>query len=98
MEKIESLGFTATVTKQKLKIEIPISNLIQGFRDSPNNFDEATIKRGCRNEFAMYVAQALVDGSNQDTGDSPIMEAVEQVFEELFEGAEDFVKIQEDED
>jgi hypothetical protein len=98
MEKIESLGFTATVTKQKLKIEIPIANLVQGFKDSPNNFDEAVVKRGHRQEFAKYVAQALVDGSNKDTGDSPIMEAIEQVFEELFEGAEDFVKTQEDED
>lgn len=91
-EKFESLGFTATVTKQKLKIEIPISNLIQGFEVSPNNFDEAKVKRGHRQAFAKYLAQHLVDGSNPDTGESPIMEAIEQVFEDMSEGAEEFIK------
>ena len=98
MEKIESLGFTAVVTKDKLKIEIPIKNLVEGFKDSPNNFSEAVVKRGHRNEFAKYVAKNLIDGSNPDTGDSPIMEALENVFEELFEGDTDFIKYEEDED
>lgn len=98
-EKFESLGFTATVTKQKLKIEIPISNLVQGFEVSPNNYADAKVKRGHRQAFAKYLAQHLVDGSNPDTGESPIMEAVEQVFEDMFEGTEDFIKYpEEDED
>ncbi|MBB5148636.1 hypothetical protein [Ureibacillus thermosphaericus] len=94
----ENLGFKATVTNDKLKIEIPIRNLVEGFKDSTNNYDGSIVKRGCRQEFAKYVAQALVDGSNPDTGDSPIMEAIEKTFEELFEGAEDFIKYQNEED
>ncbi len=94
----ENLGFKATVTNDKLKIEIPIRNLVEGFKDSPNNYNEATVKRGCRKEFAEYIAQSLVDGNNPDTGNSPIMEAIENTFEELFEGAEDFIKYQDEED
>lgn len=97
-EKFESLGFTATVTKLKVKIEIPISNLVQGFEVSPNNFEDAKVKRGYRQAFARYIAKHLVDGSNPDTGESPIMEAIEQVFEDMFEGAEDFIKYPEDDE
>jgi len=91
MEKYESLGFTAIVTNNKLKVEIPINNLIDGFRDSPNNHDEVKVKRGYRREFVTYVAKSLIDQGNSESGDSFIMEALELVFEELFEGAEDFI-------
>jgi len=98
MDKFESLGFTAVVTNDKLRIEIPIKNLVQGFEASPNNYRDATVKRGYRKDFAKYVAKRLVCGSDPDTGDSPIMEAIESVFEELFECAEDFIKYPDDED
>lgn len=98
MEKFEALGFTATVTNNKLKIEIPIKNLVEGFKDSPNNFNELKVKRGHRHDFAKYVAERLVDGSNADTGESPIMEAIERTFEELFEGDEEFIKYQDEDD
>ncbi|MHA7139818.1 hypothetical protein ACRTEV_21540 [Rossellomorea arthrocnemi] len=98
MEKFEALGFTATVTNDKLKIEIPIKSLVEGFKDSPNNFSESKVKRGHKQDFAKYVAERLVDGSNADTGDSPIMEAIESTFEELFEGDEEFIKYEDEED
>lgn len=97
-EKYEQLGFTATVTNQKLKVEIPISNLVKGFEASPNNFDEVKVKRGHKQAFAKYLAQHLIDGSNPDTGESPIMEVIEQIFEEIFEGAEDFIKYPEEDE
>ncbi|EGI2114745.1 hypothetical protein FH832_002807 [Listeria monocytogenes] len=97
MEKFEALGFTAIVTNDKLKVEIPIKNLVEGFRDSPNNYDETKVKRGHRKDFAKYVAERLIDGSNADTGESPIMEAIEKTFEEIFEGYEDFIKYPEGE-
>ena len=93
---IENLGFKATITADKIKIELPIKGLIGGFNDNPNNFDEAKIKRGHRKEFAEYVATALIDGSNPDTGNNPIMDALDGIFEEILEGAEDFVKYQEE--
>ncbi len=39
-----------------------------------------------------------MDGSNPDTGESLMMEVIEQVFEEIFEGAEDFIKYPDDEE
>lgn len=95
----ENLGVKASVTNDKLKIEVSIKGLVNGFNQSPNNYDEAKVKRGCRKDFAEYVAKALVDGSNPDTGDNPIMEALEGIFEEILESAEEFVKYpNEDED
>lgn len=98
MNKYESLGVSAIVTKDKLKIEIPIKNLVNGFNLYPENYDESTIKRGMRQEFANYVAKQLVDGSDPDTGDNPIMTMLDSIFDEILESAEDFVKSGEDDD
>ncbi|EKS4344823.1 hypothetical protein QB607_002819 [Clostridium botulinum] len=98
MKKYKSLGITTIVTKDKLKIEIPIKNLVNGFNLNPENYDETKVARGKRQEFSNYVAKALIDSSNSETGDSLIMEACDRVFEDIMEGCEDFIKYPDDED
>lgn len=97
MKKYESLGITTIVTNDKVKIEIPIKGLVNGFNLNPENYDEGKIKRGKRQEFANYVAQAIIDSSNADTGDSLVMEMFDQVFESILEGAEDFIHYNDEE-
>lgn len=87
MKKFSNLGITAIVTGDKLKIEIPITGLISGFNRSPENtMPEITVRRGKRKEFAEFVAQKLIDGSNQETGDSLAGEMFDKAFEDVFEG------------
>lgn len=88
----EALGVKIALTNDKLKIEVPIKNLVNGFEQSPNNFDEVKIKRGHRKEFAEHIAKALLDSCNTETGDTPVMEMLDTVFNEIFEGDEEFVK------
>ena len=40
MKKFEENGFTATVTDKVVRWEIPISNLINAFNNSPENYSE----------------------------------------------------------
>lgn len=86
MKKFENLGFTTTVTNDKLKIEISISGLIAGFNDSPNNFEEIKVKRGKRKEFAEYIAQKIIDEADAETGESYLMQMFENAFDNIFEG------------
>lgn len=97
-KKFESLGITTVVTNNKLKIEIPIKNLVKGFNLNPENHDEAKVKRGCRNEFAEFVAEAVIDSSNAETGDSLVMEMFDKAFEQMLEGDEEFIKYPSEDD
>lgn len=97
-KKFESLGITTVVTGEKLKIEIPIKNLVNGFNLNPDNYDEAKVKRGYRKAFAEFVAQAVIDSNNAETGDSLVMEMFDKVFEQMLEGDEEFIKYASEED
>lgn len=92
MIKFESMGFTSVVTDDKIKIEIPISNLVHAFEYAPNNEnaygDQFTIKRGKRKEFAEWVAEHVIDEHNQEDGASFIAEAFDSLFDQIFEGYE----------
>lgn len=92
MTKFENMGFTSIVTDDKLKIEIPISNLVCAFENAPNNEDsygdQYTIKRGKRKEFAEWVAEHILDEHNQEDGASFIAEAFDSLFDQIFEGYE----------
>jgi len=95
MNKIEENGFTATITKDKVKLEIPISNLVYAFNNSPENYSEdgehfIIVKRGKRQEFATYVAEQLLVSEDPDTGASFLEQAIDNVFEQVFESDEDF--------
>ncbi|MEG2289576.1 MAG: hypothetical protein RSC24_06375 [Clostridium sp.] len=92
IKKYEGLGVTSIVTNDKLKIEIPIRNLVNGYNLNPENYYESKVARGKRQEFANYIAEHLVDSSNADTGDNLIMETLDKVFEGILEGCEDFIK------
>jgi hypothetical protein len=97
MQKIEENGFIATITKNKIKIEMSISNLEYAFNNSPNNYSEdgenfIKVKRGKRQEFAQYVAEQLLLSEDPDTGDSLLVQAIEKVFEQVFESDEEFAK------
>jgi len=96
MYKIEENGFTAMVTNDKIKIELPISNLVFAFDNSPENYgdedEQVKIKRGKRQEFAKYVVEQLLVSEDPDTGASFMEQAIEKVFEQIFESAEDFAK------
>lgn len=86
MENFSNLGITTTVTNDKLKIEVSISGLACGFNASPNNYEEIKIKRGKKREFAKYIAEKIIDGSDPETGESLVMEMFEKAFEDIFEG------------
>lgn len=97
MKKFEYNGFTATVTKDVVRWEIPISNLINAFNNSPSNYSEdgenyITVKKGKRQEFAEYVAQQLIEQVDSETGASHIEQAIDNVFEDVFSGDEEFAK------
>lgn len=86
MKKLENLGITAIVTNDKLKIEINIAGLISGFNGSPNNnCEEITVKRGKRQEFAEFIAKKLIDGADPETGEYPVMDMFEKVFDDVFQ-------------
>lgn len=97
MKKFEDNGFTSIITNDKLKIEIPIANLVNAFNYNPNNYD-CKIKRGKRKEFAEFLAKHIFDESDQETGANYIQEAFDKVFEMAMEDFDnDFIKF-EDED
>jgi hypothetical protein len=102
MKKIEYNGFTATVTKDKVKWEIPISNLVNAFKYSPmntyENDDGTCIRRGKRQEFAEYIAEKMFDEVDQETGASFIEEALDKVFEEAYESGAEFIKYADEDD
>lgn len=91
-------GFTLRTTKDKVIIEMPISNLIRGFNASPNNYSECKIKRGHRAEFAKWLAENLLDDADSESGDCFIVKMLDEVYERAFEDYLDFVKYPEDED
>ncbi|ASA22602.1 hypothetical protein [Paenibacillus donghaensis] len=86
-------GFTVRSTNEKVIIEMPISNLVRGFNASPNNWNEAKIRRGKRKEFAKWLIENLLDEADTESGDNFIVTMLDSVYERAFEGAEDeFVK------
>lgn len=94
MEKFNGAGFISTVTQDKLKLEIPIANLVCAFEGDPNNTGDDygnpfTIKRGKRQEFAKWVAKWILEEADCEDGTAHIHKAFDSVFELLYEGYED---------
>jgi len=89
MKKFENLGITTKLTNKKLTIEIPIANLANAFELSPNNHNESKVKRGKSQMFAEFVAKHILEECNQETGDTHITKAFDNVFDLLIEGYED---------
>lgn len=89
MKKYENIGFTSILTADKLKIEIPISALINSFNYCPNNSTELTVKRGKRQVFSEFCAKNIIEECDPETGGTYISEAFDKMFELIFEGYED---------
>lgn len=85
------------ITKDKLKMEISLKDLAWLLENSPNNYGEngevIKVKRGKRQEFAEYVVSMLMDFEDADSNDTRWGKPFEDIFESIFEGAEDeFIK------
>jgi hypothetical protein len=105
MKKFENCGFTSVVTGDKVKLEIPISNLVCAFENSPSNSNEYgapfLIKRGKRKQFAEWVAEMVVSEADCEDGATYIHQMFDRVFDQIFEGyviAEEFIKEPKEED
>ena len=85
-------GFTATSTGSRVKIEIDLSNLVCAFEGCPDNSNECgepfTIKRGKKRAFADWVAEHVMDESDQHDGNTYVGQMLDEVFSLLFEGYE----------
>lgn len=97
-KKYNALGITVVVTDEKLQIEVPLKNLVNGFNLSCNNYNETTIKDDKIEEFVDYTAKALIDNYGPNIGDSPVMIMLDSVFEQICEGCEDFAKYKDEEE
>jgi len=106
MKKFDDQLMKFTVTKNKLKMEISLKDLVFLFENSSNNITDnsteaITIQRRKRQEFAEFVVEMLMDYSRYDENDTRWGRAIEEVFEEIFEGYEEgegFCKYPEDEE
>lgn len=100
MKKFKNLGFTSILTENKLKIEIPIRNLVMAFETNPNNYDESKVKRGKKQMFAEFVAKYILEECDQEDGATHITKAFDSVFDLLLEGFEDgseFIEFEDEE-
>lgn len=103
MKKFEVGDIVASVTNDKVCFEIPIDNLVYAFNYSPDNPSEdgeqfVKVKEDQIQEFAEYVARKMIEPSNQETGASYFEEAIDKVFNEVFECYEDFAEYPEYDD
>lgn len=86
------------ITKDKLKMEISLKDLAWLLENSPNNCVDGDggvikVKRGKRQEFAEYIVKMLMDVGDSDSDNTRWGEPFENIFLEIFEGAEDeFIK------
>jgi len=83
------------ITKDKLKMEISLKDLEWLFHNSPNNLDYngedigVKVKRGKRQEFAEFVVNYLLDIHPDHEDNTRWGQPLEEIFMEIFEGAED---------
>lgn len=90
------------ITKNKLKMEISLKDLVWLFYNSPaNTYDGenigAKVKPGKRQEFAEYIVNKLMDESPFNENNVRWGQPLEDIFEEILEGDEDFCKYSIDE-
>ena len=90
------------ITKDKLKMEIALKDLVWLFHNSPENtFDGETIaakvKRGKKQEFAEFIVNYLMDDESSDSSNTNWGVPFENAFTEAIEGAEEFLQYTDDE-
>ncbi|MBR1859770.1 MAG: hypothetical protein IJ797_09750 [Selenomonadaceae bacterium] len=82
-----------TITKDKVKAEIKISDLAYLLKNSINNYPDnpVRVKRGCSQQFAEALVEWLMD--DDPNGDYTRWgKPFEDIFDEWFSGDEDFLK------
>jgi len=103
MKKFEEQLIKFYITNDKLKMEISLKDLVFLFENCPNNMDYngnfpgCKIKRGKKQEFAEYVVRMLLDDAPYERDTIRIGEPFDDIFEEIFEGYEDFCEYPDDE-
>lgn len=104
MKKFKYFDYVATVTDKVVRWEIPIANLIYAFENSPDNPSEdgenfISIRKDKKKDFAEFIAKALMEECNQNTGESYIEKAIGECFiERIYEEYQEFAKYPDDED
>lgn len=91
------------INKEKLKMEISLKDLAWLLKNSPSNYDEGNglveVKSGKYQEFAEYVVSMLMDEPDCESNNCRWLQPLEEIFEEIFQGAEDeFIKYPNEED
>ncbi|RDY30311.1 hypothetical protein [Lachnotalea glycerini] len=93
------MGKTKIIKKSSIEVDedfvtikLANSDLAYLLKNSPNNFSEAHVKRGQYTEFAEYVANAFENWEDADTGESPLLAALEQIFESATDDSIDCIK------
>jgi len=93
------------ITKDKLKMEISLKDLVWLFHNSPENISDynaelpfAKIKPGKRQEFTECFIKMLMDDAPYERDCFRWGEPFEDVFMEILESGEDFLKYTEDKD
>jgi len=95
MKKFDQQVMKFSITKDKLKMEMSLKDLVWLFHNSPNNMSDdgegigVKVRRGKRQEFAEFIVNFLMDESRNDENNVNWGEPFENAFQEIFEGAED---------
>ncbi len=102
MKKYEEQLVKFTITNDKLKMEIKLSDLAWLFRNSPDNVADdgehefCRVKRGENQAFAEEFVQMMMDESPKNENDTRWGHMFEEIFQELRESAADFLKYYDD--
>lgn len=103
MKEFDQQALKFKITKDKLKMEISLKDLVWLFYNSPSNTYDgenigAKVKPGKRQEFAEYIVNKLIDDAPYERNCTRWGEPFEDIFNEILEGDEDFCKYSIDED
>lgn len=102
MKKYEEQLMKFTITNDKLKMEIKLSDLTWLFRNSPDNVADdgehefCRVKRGENQAFTEEFVQMLMDESPENGNDTRWGHMFEEIFRELRESGADFLKYYDD--
>lgn len=92
MNKIYSdSGIKCKIEDKVLKLEVSLEDLAWIFKNSPDNFEEWSIKSNKLEEFGDYVAERLYDEAPNEEDNLMIGVPFQRIFDDIFEGDEAFV-------
>ena len=83
----EGTGIKTFIDEKSLVIEVPLDVLANAFKYFPDNYPEASVKRGKRRDFGELVAKHLQDETDSETGSNFIHNMLDKLFIEINEGS-----------